>query len=231
MRLTPNGHYSATGLLFDMDGLLLDTERVAMRAFTGCCLDWGIPEAVAESVFLTMVGASSSQARETVAFLLPSGADVDQFREAWSEVVAAELAQGVPLKPRVSETIGRLAGAGYRMAVVTSTRTALAEEHLERSQLRSHFRAVIGGDSVEAHKPDPAPYLAGAASLGLSTSVCLAFEDSDQGVESAVRAGCKAVWHVPDLRPPDRSFVELGQRCARSLADAVAKAGLITSSG
>lgn len=213
------------GLLFDMDGLLLDTERVAMETFCKLVAPFGMESDVAGPLFLTMVGSSARQTTQTIAAHFPK-LDIASFRGDWETAFLAEIANDVPLKSGVAETIARLAEAGRVMAVVTSTQTHHARMELERAGLLEAFVDVVGGDMVSANKPDPAPYLDGAALIGREPSSCVAFEDSDLGTTSAVRAGC-TVWQIPDLRPADTPFPDLGQNFARSLPEAVAAAGLL----
>ncbi|MEO0829107.1 MAG: HAD family phosphatase [Pseudomonadota bacterium] len=208
-----------------MDGLLLDTERVTMDAFVACCAPLGIEAERAGAVFLTMVGGSGAQTLGTLQAFLPPGSDVVAFELGWSAAVREALVDGVPVRPTVPETLNDLSARGCEMVVVTSTRTARAEEWLERAGLRDHFATVIGGDAVSANKPDPAPYIAGADAIGRSPDACYAFEDSDKGVTSATAAGCRT-WQIPDLRPPDQAYPELGQSIAHTLREAIKDSGV-----
>ena len=207
-------------LLFDMDGLLLDTERLAQRSFVDVAATYGIVPDDARRFFLTLVGSSSAQThRQTQNFLGPEK-DVTEFAASWSCGFDRLIGQGVPIKPGVAGALATLAGAGHRMAVVTSTRGARARDQLHRAELLQHFEYVTGGDEVSAHKPDPAPYLESAAKLGVHAGDCIAFEDSDRGLASAVSAGCRAV-QIPDLRPLDRPLPDLGQVVLETLEQAI----------
>ena len=213
------------GVLFDMDGLLLDTERVSMETFVALVHPYGLTGPAAESFFLTLIGSSGAQTERAIAERLPD-VDITQLRKDWHAAFLEAIADDVPVMEGVRETIGALAAAGRDMAVVTSTETHHAREELRRAGLLDAFQDVIGGDAVSANKPDPAPYLKGASVLGRQPENCVAFEDSDRGVTSAVRAGC-TVWQVPDLRPADVPLPDLGQSLAKSLSEAVRGAGLL----
>jgi len=216
-------------LLFDMDGLLLDTERLAMQSFCELACDLGLALAVAETEFLTLIGSSGAHTRARLHHILPSGADIAGFDQDWSARFRDLISRGVPLRPHARETVHVLAGRGHEMAVVTSTSGGHARDQLQQAGLLGCFVAVVGGDEVSANKPDPAPYLAGAAALGADPAHCFAFEDSDKGVTSAHAAGCKVV-QIPDLRPHNVALPDLGQLVAADLNEAVRMTGLLPSS-
>jgi len=207
-------------LLFDMDGLLLDSERVALESFLETITPLGVSLDDGTQFFLTLVGTSTKITRERVDEFLPSHHDRDAFDQEWSAAFKARLAREVPLKPHVGEVLAKLSADGMRMAVVTSTYGNNARHHLERAGIRHHFEHVTGGDEVSANKPNPEPYLETAEKLGLDPQKCAAFEDSDRGLTAAVRAGCIAV-QIPDLRPLNQPFPDLGQLHAPNLRDAM----------
>jgi len=212
------------GCLFDMDGLLLDTERLGMAVFRDVMAGRGLSAADAEALYRSMVGVSLRGCQVLVQEALP-GADMDAIDADWRAGIDAAMARGVPLRPTVRETLERLAARAVPMAVVTTTRTDRARHHLEDAGLLHHFVDVIGVDRVTDPKPAPEPYQKGANALGLLPGACAAFEDSDTGTRAAVTAGCQT-WQIPDLRPEGLPVPEIGQTLAGSLADAVAGAGL-----
>ncbi|PRY26490.1 HAD superfamily hydrolase (TIGR01509 family) [Aliiruegeria haliotis] len=211
-------------LLFDMDGLLLDTERLAMEAFVEATEPFDLPDPA--GIFLTLVGSSGAQTRARIAEVFGPSVDIAVFSQRWDGGFHERMQQHVPVKSGVRETLAELAGRGWTMSVVTSSSTVPARAILDRAGLLEHFRDVVGGDCVTAHKPDPAPYLLGAERCGVVATACHAFEDSDKGVAAAAAAGC-AVSQIPDLRPPDAPLPNLGQGVFPSLAEAVTAAGLL----
>ena len=213
-----------TALLFDMDGLLLDTERVALNSFLSIAADHAMSRSHAEPFFLSLVGSSGAQ---TKARLADAGiADADRFQEKWGLLFEQLVSKEVPVKPGVKALIAELGAKGMTMVVVTSTGTGKARDQLGRAGLLEHFVDVVGGDCVKEHKPSPAPYLLGAARAGAAPADCYAFEDSDTGVTAAVAAGCR-VSQVPDLRPYGTELPALGQDVFTSLREAVVAHGLL----
>lgn len=209
------------GYLFDMDGLLLDTERVGLQSFLTVCETFDIERGHAEPFFLSLIGGSREvNAAKSEQFL---GRQVchKEFEIQWLAHKDRLMHEGVPLRPFVRDVIGALAASGAKMAVVTSTIGERARAELARAGLLDHFELVVAGDEVRANKPDPAPYLQGAAALGLDPKHCAAFEDSDTGITAAVRAGCRAV-QIPDLRPQNKPLPDLGHLVASDLRAALA---------
>lgn len=210
--------------LFDMDGLLLDSERVYSAVAQELLVPHGFAARDVEAHFLTLVGVSGDAARQKITSFLGDEFDLAGFDVAWHSEVSRRVAETVPLRPKVRDSVERLAGQGARMAVVTSTNGDTARQHLEKAELLQHFEVVVGGNEVPARKPDPAPYLQAATALAVDPTRCAAFEDSDSGITAAVRAGCIAV-QVPDLRPADRPLPPLGQRVASNLWAAIEQVG------
>lgn len=211
--------FAPEALFFDMDGLLLDTERAGSLAFVEITQPFGIAADEAEAFYASLVGTSSTATRGRVSEFIP-GIDIDLFVDDWHAALDRHMDAAVPVKPTVRETLGLVAKLGHRMAVVTSTRGARAREHLERAGLLPHFETVVAGDEVTANKPDPAPYVEAARRLGVDPKRVAAFEDSDHGVAAAVAAGCVTV-QIPDVRPAHLALPQLGQHVARDLAEAM----------
>ncbi|MEM9319614.1 MAG: HAD family phosphatase [Pseudomonadota bacterium] len=212
--------------LFDMDGLLLDTERVGLRAFVEVARDHGLAPRDAELLFLRLVGKTMPRATDLILAAIP-GVDVARLDADWHAALDRAMAQTVPLRPSVAETLAALSAAGIAMAVVTTTRTDRARHHLALAGILGYFVDVVGIDRVSRPKPDPEPYHLGASILGLAPENCAAFEDSDTGTLAAIRAGC-AVWQVPDLRPDGSAPDQVGQELADTLAQAVAASRLLS---
>jgi len=213
-------------LLFDMDGLLLDTEREFMEALVEIGVPLGFSRAELEAFFKTLVGTSAAVTGAKLAEFLPNDVDATAFEKKWRNANAARRSGPVPLRPHVADVLSSLAGAGYRMAVVTSTKRAPALEHLKHAGLLDYFELIVGGDEVSANKPDPMPYMQAAATLGVDPRRCAAFEDSDLGTRAAITAGCVTT-QIPDLRPP-LPLPELGQHTARDLLGAVQNLQLLS---
>ncbi|SFK63300.1 HAD family hydrolase [Shimia haliotis] len=214
------------GALFDMDGLLLDSERQFMAALVEVAADVGVTQTAAEAFFATLVGTSNTETTARLQAFLPPRVDVRTFDQDWRALYRSQVARGVPVKAHVIDLLQGLRSHGVPMCVVTSTVSEMAQHKLETAGLRSFFEGVVAGDMVSANKPDPAPYLAGAELLGLQAEECVAFEDSDVGTRAATQAGC-LTYQVPDLRPEGVALPNLGQHAVGDLWQAGVHLGVL----
>jgi HAD superfamily hydrolase (TIGR01509 family) len=180
-----------------MDGLMLDTEPLAVRAYVEAAATLGLSFDTAVSQLL--VGRTYGDCRTLILAHHGDGYPVDlllaQWRDAYDEIVGRE---GVAIKPGLFELLDWLEAHTIPKAVATSTRNERACSKLERAQLLSRFVAVIGGDQVAQGKPAPDIFLKAAAALAANPDDCLVLEDSPAGLEAAARAGMAAI-AVPDL--------------------------------
>jgi putative acetyltransferase len=206
-------HFAA--VIFDMDGLLLDTERVALVAFEEACrrLDLVLPG----EVFVRCLGGNKEASRRILEEALRGVAEVDAFRGAWDEAYLARVArEPVGVKEGAMRLLEHIGSLGVPAAVATSTTTSRARAKLETAGLLPHFTQVVGGDQVTRSKPDPAIYLRAAQVLQVDPGECLALEDSENGVRAAVAAGMCVV-QIPDLVPPSPELLRLGHIVLPSL--------------
>ncbi|MEL7116744.1 MAG: HAD family phosphatase [Pseudomonadota bacterium] len=217
--------FGPEALLFDMDGLLLDSERVYLDAGIAVMRPYGVSDEASRAFFLTLVGTSSALADQLIEDWLPAGIDMETFNETWFAEVEAQMAAHVPVMRDVAEGLEQLNGR-LPMAVVTSTETQKAKGHLAGGGLLDHFAFVLGCDQVAAHKPDPMPYLEAARRIGVPPGRCAAFEDSDKGITAAMGAGCYGI-QIPDLRPADAKLPQLGQHVAADFRAALLHLALI----
>lgn len=210
------------GALFDMDGLILDTERLGMEVFVSILTGQGHEAQTADQVYRSCVGKSLAKCRAAILKAFP-GVDLDALDRDWAARLDQVFLAGMRLRPTARAALEHVAGQGIPMAIVTTTVTKRARHHLEAAGLLDLFRDVVGFDQVTCPKPAPEPYQTGAMRLGLAPAQCAAFEDSDTGVTAATCAGC-VTWQVPDLRPAHTPLPELGQTTAPSLLEAVRRA-------
>lgn len=202
-------------VIFDMDGLMLDTERIDRAACRLASTDVGHP--LPDEIYMRTIGRTSADTR--VIFLEHFGEafPYETFRERWraarAEIVAKE---GVPLKAGLTELLDFLRDAGMRLAVATSTVRAEATQLLTDAKLLPHFGAIVCGDEVAHGKPAPDLFIKAAGALGVAPSDCLALEDSEPGARAAVAAGMRVII-VPDLKQPSAEVAALAVTVCRSL--------------
>jgi HAD superfamily hydrolase (TIGR01509 family) len=201
-------------VVFDMDGLLVDTESVVFEAMKATARRSSLD--MPFEVFIKMVGLphvhSDQIARDHF------GADFDL--EAWRAGVREhfyEFAQaGIVLKAGVVELLDELDARGLPRAVATSSNRESVEHSLGQHGLLPRFRALVTREAVTNFKPHPEPFLKAAEALGIDPGDCLALEDSHNGVRAASAAGMMTIM-VPDLLDPTEEMQSLCVRIARDL--------------
>lgn len=188
-------------VIFDMDGLMFDTEAVFTQAWDYAGEKIGIGKA--GYMNLKVLGKSITEARDVWEKEFGSLYDEDQLRY-YAKAFLTDYYQRnhVPIKKGLHELLEFLMSKGCKLGVATSSPAWEAEHHLKDAGIEGCFHAVVTGDMVKRSKPFPEIYLTICERLEREPSSCFALEDSRNGMLAATRAGCKAIM-VPDLLPPD----------------------------
>ena len=207
------------GVLFDMDGLVLDTEKLYCRFWAEAGQLCGFPMTRDHALAMRSLGAELGEAK-LQSFFGPTAHYVT-IRKKRVELMDAYIAeQGIEVKPGIYELLDALDQRGIPAAITSSSSQEIIRQHLEVHNLYHRFARICSARDVPNGKPAPDIYLHGAASLGLPAESCLALEDSPTGILAACRAGCVTVM-VPDLDQPDRKTQKLLHAKADSLIDVI----------
>ena len=204
----------------DMDGTLLDTERVNCECLVEVLQKYGLAAAEAVEIVDAMIGLSGPVCDRMLIERYGSDFPLDRYTSDFVVQRRNRLASGIPIKPGAQGMLSMTQSEGLVTAIVTSTKRAAAKEHLDRTDLLRQVNLLVAGDDVARGKPDPEPYLAAAMHLGIPTSNCVVIEDSGPGIEAAWAAGMTPIL-VPDLIQPTE---EVRARCAE-VADDLFDAG------
>ena len=201
-------------VVFDMDGLLVDTETVIFRAMQHTAGGFG--RELPFSTFQRMVGLQDEASNAVLVEHFGEGFDLPAWTLAVRAHSHAQMAAGVALKAGVQEIVDYLAQAGLPRAIATSSSLKAVQRNLTPHGLVERFQAVITKEVQTRGKPHPEPFLQAAAALGVAPQDCLALEDSHNGVRSAHAAGMMTVM-VPDMLDATQEMRTLTVRIARDL--------------
>ena len=188
--------------VFDMDGLLLDSERPIRDAWLGAAAELGAP--LGEADYLSVVGRNERESDARLLEVFDGDAVLLGATRRRADALIAERFGAAPfaVKPGALRLLRALRGAAIPCAVASSTAHREVERRLERAGLLGFFGAVCGGDEVAHGKPEPDLYRLAVERLGAEAQHCVAFEDSNHGARAALAAGL-AVVVVPDLKPAE----------------------------
>ena len=208
-------------VVFDMDGLLVDSEVAYCEALTtqAAAMGYELPL----EVMKRMIGHAWAGSAQVVRDHFGADFDTERLRtgsiERFYEIAEAEIA----LKAGVLEILDHLDRVGLPRAIATSSRRSDVEHHLKAHGLMDRFHAVLAQGDYPRPKPSPDPYLKAAEALGVDPADCLALEDSHNGVRAAAAAGMMTIM-IPDMLDPTE---EMHALCIRIAADLHEVRGLL----
>jgi len=208
-----------SALIFDMDGLMLDSEPLYQAAWQAAAQELGY--VLDAELYLSLVGRSSAEADRTFTQIFGDQFPVATFNQRWEWHWQALLQQqGVALQPGLLPLLDWVEQRALPKAVGTSSNTAEADQCLTLAGIRDRFATVVTVDQVAAGKPAPDIFLLAAQRLGVPSHRCLVLEDSNAGVQAAQAAGM-AVVMVPDLQTPTTASRAIAQHIFASLQEAL----------
>ena len=208
--------YSA--VLFDMDGLMLDTERIYYRAQQDAASQLGYK--ASDELMVSFVGLSAETCELSMAEAAGERFSISEFHDLWTRLWRGYiLSDGIPLKNGLLELLNWLADKDVPRAVVTSSLAYEANLSLSVTGIDNYFDHVVSGDDVEQMKPAPDIYLLAAQRIGVDPEKCIALEDSDAGILSSTAAGMRALM-IPDLRQPSENALNTAFTVLPSLVEA-----------
>ena len=202
-------------VVFDMDGVLFDTERLCQDSWMAVAEKKGLPGM--KEVFTQCIGRNANDSKRIVLNAYGEDFDYQTFREetsAWYWDFIEK--NGLPVMPGAEKLLGWLKEHDWVVGLASSTRRPTVLRNLELSGFSSYFSSVITGDMVEHSKPLPDIYLIACRELGVKPEETYAIEDSPNGVRSAYAAGMKTLM-VPDMLKPDEEMRQLSFRIMENL--------------
>ncbi len=216
MTRAPRPQRLPRAVVFDMDGLMLDTERLALRCWTIAIERLGLEFDAA--LMPAMIGRNSRDSRALVLERHGDDYPIDRLMQASQETYDAMVARdGVAVKPGLVALLDWLDARRIPRVVATSTRRTRAEAKLAQANLLAGFAALVGGDEVERGKPMPDIFLLAAIRVGVAPGDCIVLEDSEPGVCGALAAGMVPIM-VPDVLAPSETLLARDPLVLPSLA-------------
>jgi len=217
-------------LIFDMDGLIFDTEALYQQAFLAASNAGGhnLPITLIQST----IGVPWAKSRLLILEQMGPDFPVDQYGEAVTDHFTVLASNQLRLKPGVIELLDVLDQLKLPRCIATSSSHSTVQSHLSAHGLAGRFDAVIAHGDYAASKPSPDPFLTAAKRLGVNPALCLALEDSFNGVRSASAAGMMT-FMVPDLLKPTPEICSLctgvvsDLNAVRTLILAASAAGIV----
>lgn len=188
-------------VIFDMDGVLFDTERICEESWIAAAEARGLSGM--EQVFSRCIGRNAADSRRIVMEAYGRDFDYPAFREETSALFWEHIEkQGLPVMDGVYEILEWMQAEGYQIGLASSTKRESVERCLSQAGLRQFFSVVVTGDMVEYSKPQPDIYLLACREMGTEPCKTYAIEDSPNGIRAAHAAGMLPIM-VPDMIEPD----------------------------
>ena len=206
-------------VLFDMDGLMFDTERMYQKAWLQAGRQMGAP--MKPEIVDRLRGRNREGCARVCREAFGEDFDFDAMRTACRALMARWIEEdGLPVKPGLYELLAELERRGIPAVLATSTTRDSAWSHLQRAKVDRYFLGAVCGDEVSHSKPDPEVFLKAAALAGRDPARCMVLEDSPAGVRAGAAAGCFTVM-VPDLTAPDEELRKLADEILPGLRDVI----------
>jgi HAD superfamily hydrolase (TIGR01509 family) len=197
----------AAGVVFDMDGILIDSEPLFRRVAQGAAQELGY--ALPDEVYAMWMGLPPRAVEAAVIESMGDDFPLAEFRQAFRRRwIAHTEVHGVPAQPGMRALLEALRERGIPYSVATSTERAQAERSLALAGLADHLDVIVAGNEVADGKPAPEIFLKAAAAIGVAPEACVALEDSAAGVRAAAAARMLTIM-VPDLHWPTPEIAAL----------------------
>ncbi|MFY9533573.1 HAD family hydrolase [Clostridium sp.] len=204
-------------VIFDMDGVIFDTERVYLEILKIVFVNYGYK--VTKELYITVMGTGRKNVIKT--FLENFGDDLPiekMYEEKDNQLFYIIENQGIPLKKGVKELFSMLKEKNYKIALATSAKRDRVEKQIKDKWLKESFDAIVCGDDVEKGKPSPDIFLKAAKKIDVEPENCFVVEDSPAGIKAAFSGGMKGI-HVEDLKVADEDILKYCEKNFKNLQE------------
>lgn len=204
-------------VIFDMDGVIFDTEKVYLDIWTEVFEKYGYK--MTKELYVTVMGTGRKNVIKT--FLENFGDDLPiekMYEEKDNQLFYRIENQGIPLKEGVKELFSMLKEKDYKIALGTSAKKERVEKQIKDKWLKESFDAIVCGDDVEKGKPSPDIFLKAAKEIDVEPENCFVVEDSPAGIKAAFSGGMKGI-HVEDLKAADEDILKYCEKNFENLQE------------
>ncbi len=203
--------------IFDMDGLIFDTERLFMTTKDGVMKEYGYTQQ--KDDYIHTLGTCGQQLLDILHNLYGNDYPAEEISQKCRTLVTEKIRRdGPPVKPGIPELLAWFASNNIPCCVASSTKHNIVVEYLRLAKLDKYFAFVIGGDQVQRSKPNPDIFLAACQQAGIKPEHSLVLEDSENGILAASNANISVVC-IPDLKVPSE---EIAKKAVAIVPDATA---------
>lgn len=202
-------------VIFDMDGVIFDSERLVLEGWLALGKKYGIPDI--EKVYPKCIGVNAIASKQVFLDFYGEDFPYDTYKQETSADYHAKYDGGrLPMKSGIRELLQFLKEKGYHIGLASSTRFEVVNQQLEDAGLLPYFDTLTCGDMVKRSKPEPDIFLKAAETLGVQPEECIVIEDSYNGIRAASRAGMFP-FMVPDMIAPDEEMKQLASAIFNNL--------------
>ena len=207
-------------VIFDMDGVIFDSERLVIECWEEVAAKHNIPDIV--EICMRVQGNNREETGKRFREKYGKDFPYETYKKEVTALFLDRYGEGrLPMKPGVVEILKELRRNNIPLALASSTRSDIVKLEMEEANLLPYFDAVLGGDMVSRSKPEPDIFLAAAAALQAEPKYCYVLEDSYNGIRAAYRAGMHPVM-VPDMQQPTEEIRGIAEAVVGNLPAALA---------
>ena len=206
-------------VIFDMDGVLIDTEKYLTKYWCMAAKEWGFPMKFEHACMIRSLQGKYAEVK--LKSIFGQSFDYEKIRSRRKELMNEHISlYGIEPKPNVKESLAKIKGAGYFLAVATSTDSERTEKYLKDIEIYDLYDEIICSNMVENGKPEPDIYIYACDRIGIKPENCIAVEDSPNGILSAYRANMNVIM-IPDLTEAGSDDIKMAYKIANSLSELV----------
>ena len=205
-------------VVFDMDGVILDTENLGIAAWRKAGVKYGISESEIDRVYRLIIGTKTERGNEIVRENFGGDFPAEDFRRESGAFIRDVLNTKIPLRPFAREILEFLKKNGIKIALASSTKYEVVIRELTQEGLIDYFDVIVGGDLVAKSKPEPDIFLKAMSDLGEKPENCFIVEDSANGIRAAYASGARPIM-VPDLVTPTEEIKAMCHKIFASLGE------------